>query len=585
MATRFAVATGNFSNGAIWDNGVVPTSDDDVFANGFTVTINGTYTVQSIRNTTPSVFLPNVATPTMTSNTSPSGIASANTAQANHDAFKAFNQNITSGDDWRPVGQNTGILIYQFPIGKIIKRYSILNTFSTGTCARNWTFEGSNDGISWTVLDTVLLASVAVNSAYVSGLLSNTTSYTYYRINVTAVQTTGNILAITEFNMTESTNTVYGNIAGGKFIYANGGNLTCTATQAIFVGAASTPVLEMTLASPNTATFNGSVLTLTSLGNYIAIRHSSSGTLNLNGNYSIDSSFTGRSIISVTSTGTLNIVGDLASTANANNANTLLMSTVGTINITGNVTGAPSVSGTPLSTSTIFISSAGNLNITGNTTANLTPAVYLTGATNYTQIGSVNASTTQAAIYNLTAASTISVTGIITAGSGAPAIYSAFALSSGYGSGTFVRVSGNVVNTSNIMAIVAPRVTIDTNTSSWLFQISTGGNRTLYAAGVALGNPATSNVRNGVTYGPALELTGTAFIPTADNVRKGVPVDATIGTADLTAADMWNYLASNITTSGSIGEVVKNIKTKTDLIPNNPTSNESVGAIVASYNI
>jgi hypothetical protein len=64
-----------------------------------------------------------------------------------------------------------------------------------------------------------------------------------------------------------------------------------------------------------------------------------------------------------------------------------------------------------------------------------------------------------------------------------------------------------------------------------------------------------------------------------------VPVDATIGTADLTAADMWNYLASNITTSGSIGEVVKNIKTKTDLIPNNPTSNESVGAIVASYNI
>ena len=313
MANRFAVATGNFSNAAIWDNGAVPTSDDDVFANGFTVTINGTYTVQTIRNTTPLVVLPNVATPAMTSNSSPSGVASGNTTQATYDAFKAFNQNITSGDDWRPVGSNTGILTYQFPIGKIIKRYSILNTFATGSCARSWTFEGSNDGISWTVLDTVLLATVVVNSAYVSGLLSNTTSYTYYRINVTAVQTIGNILAITEFNMTESTNTVYGNIAGGQFIYANGGNLTCTASTGIIVGVASVPTLEMTLASPNTGTFNGNVLTMTSTTSYNAIRLSSSGILNCNGNYNIDGTGA-RNILSVTSTGTINIVGDISST-------------------------------------------------------------------------------------------------------------------------------------------------------------------------------------------------------------------------------------------------------------------------------
>jgi hypothetical protein len=324
-------------------------------------------------------------------------------------------------------------------------------------------------------------------------------------------------------------------------------------------------------------------LTLTSLANYIAIRHSSTGTLNLNGNYTVDTSLVAKALISVTSNGILNIVGNISSTVSGgvNNVNTILMNANGTLNITGNITASTNLilGSSPIS------ANGGTINITGNTTASGTPAIYLTGNVVYFQIGNINASTTQPAIFNVTSAATISVTGIITANIGSPAIYSSFALTGNYSSGTYVNVSGNVVNSTNNMAIVAPRVTIDTNTSSWLFQITTGGNRILYAAGVALGNPATSNVRNGVTYGPALELTGTAFIPTADNVRKGVPVDATIGTADLTAVDMWNYLASNITTAGSIGEVVKNIKTKTDLIPNNPTSNESVGAIVASYNI
>ena len=417
MANIKAVANGNWSNTATWDGGILPTSADDVFANGFTVTINGTFTVLSIRN--------------------------------------------TSG---------TGI------------------------------------------------------------------------------------------------------VAGGQFIYANGGNLTCTAAQAIFAGIANIPVLEMTLASPNTATFNGSCLTLNSSSNFTGIRLSNTGTLNLNGNYNLDGA-NSRVLISVTSTGTLNIVGDVTSTVTgiASNLNAIQMATNGTINITGNVTASTN---TTLSSSTIFISSVGNLNITGNTTANSTPAIYLTGAVNYTQIGNVNASTTQSAIYNTNAAATISVTGIITAGSGAPAIYAAFALSSGYGSGTFVKVSGNVVNSSNIIAIVAPRVTIDTNTSSWLFQISTGGNRTLYAAGVALGNPATTDVRFGTTYGASSELTGTLRVPSAANVLSGVLVDATTGTLLMTPADFWNYLIASGFTANSIGDRLQNASTVA-----------TTGGQIASYTI
>jgi hypothetical protein len=403
MANVKAIANGNWSNTATWDGGILPTSADDVFSNNFTVTINGTFTVLSIRNT-------------------------------------------------------------------------------------------SGTGIT----------------------------------------------------------------AGGQFIYANGGSLTCTAAQAIYVGS-TTPPLEMTLASGNTGTFNGSVLTITNIASaYIAIRHSSTGILNLNGNFTIDGN-QGRSLISVTSTGTVNIVGDISSTATGplSNIAAILMTTAGTINITGNVT---SSTNTILASSPINISS-GTLNITGNTTGNVTPAVYLAGPVTYNQIGNVNASTVQPAIFNLTSAATISVTGLITASTGAPAIYSSFALTSGYGSGTFVRVSGNVVNTSNIMAIVAPRVTIDTNTSSWLFQISTGGNRILYAAGVALGNPATSNVRFGTTYGASSELTGTLRVPSAANVLSGVLVDATTGTLLMTPADFWNYLIASGFTADSIGDRLQNAAT------------------------
>jgi hypothetical protein len=582
MANYRAIASGNWSSLSTWQDDslgyftastVLPTTNDTVYSNNFTVTIDGTRVASSIRNSifTSPTTLGAVATATMTSNTTPSGIAAASAAQS--PAWQAFDKNTATF--WQtPSSGQTGWLLYQFPTGKIIKKYGFNSVATTTINPKTWTFEGSNNGSTWTVLDTQTNFPTQANTFYSFDISSNTTSYTYYRINITATTGGASGIALYEFEMSEVTN-LYGNIvAGGQFIFANNGALTCSASPAIVVGVGSVPVLEMTLASPNTATFNGSVLTVPNIVNGLVIRNSGTGILNCNGNYNLDNSFGGRSIISVTSTGTVNIVGDLSSTVSSNNVNTLLMTTAGTINITGNVTGAPSTSGTPLSTSTIFIIGAGNLNITGNTTASLTPAVYLGGAINYTQIGNVNASTTQAAIYNVTAAATISVTGVITAGNGAPAIYSAFALASGYGSSTFVKVSGNVVNNSNIIAIVAPRVTIDTNTSSWLFQISTGGDRTLYAAGVALGNPATSNVRFGTTYGASGELTGTLRVPSAANVLSGVLTDNTTGTLLMTPADFWNYLISSGFTANSIGDRLQNASTVA-----------TTGGQIASYNI
>lgn len=49
MAERYAVQTGNWSDTATWNGGTLPTSSDDVYANGFTVTIDQDITVLSLR--------------------------------------------------------------------------------------------------------------------------------------------------------------------------------------------------------------------------------------------------------------------------------------------------------------------------------------------------------------------------------------------------------------------------------------------------------------------------------------------------------------------------------------------------------
>jgi hypothetical protein len=51
MAVRYPIISGNWSNALIWNGGTLPTSADDVYSNGFTVTIDQDVTVLSIRNT------------------------------------------------------------------------------------------------------------------------------------------------------------------------------------------------------------------------------------------------------------------------------------------------------------------------------------------------------------------------------------------------------------------------------------------------------------------------------------------------------------------------------------------------------
>jgi hypothetical protein len=126
-------------------------------------------------------------------------------------------------------------------------------------------------------------------------------------------------------------------------------------------------------------------------------------------------------------------------------------------------------------------------------------------------------------------------------------------------------------NTLGRSAIWCPNVFIS-NTATTLWRMDTGGGnyKFLYSADSTPNLPATTNVRNGVTFGPALSLTGTMVVPSASDVRENVPVDNTVGTGELTSADIISGINAS---SDSLAVRLKNTLTDT-----------TAGNIISQYN-
>jgi hypothetical protein len=285
-----------------------------------------------------------------------------------------------------------------------------------------------------------------------------------------------------------------------------------------------------------------------------------SGSLQINGNITGGNS-SGHGIL-ITAAATLNVTGNL--TGGNSSGQCVSITAAATLNVTGNITGGSSSSAGIQNTSV-----AATINVIGNVTGQVVAGI------------------------SSALASVVTVKGIITSSNTIAGV----SLSSASSSLTF---SGQAINNNNVMAIFSPVLRLYTSdTVQWTFQNNTGGNKILYSAGIALGNPATTDVRNGTTYGASSELTGTLIVPSPSNVVAGVQTDNTVGTYSTTpaliATEIFTKLLSNsdFNTSGSFGKLIKDnvdaksseIKAKTDLIPTNPASVQSVGAIVASYNV
>jgi hypothetical protein len=483
MAVRYAVTSSAWSSGSTWDNSAVPVDGDDVYANGFNVIINQNINPFRITNQASAVYIPNIATPVMTSNTTPSGVAFASSQQPNRNPWHVFDTN--SATFWQSGTINTGSIGYQFPSGKIIKQYAFLAWITNTQNPRDWTFQGSNDGISYTTIETVTSFTTAINVWYLRDVSANTTSYTYYRMNITAVQTAGQIPVIRELNMTESTGSIYGTSVSGSFISTNGIQISASATYGIESSGGTTPVglACFIITGSHFVGITGSILGPNA--GYSQNRHgvliTNGGTASIIGDvYGANAGggssgvyglyvLTGNAFI----TGSLRNVNNNGNTAGhplvinngtASISGTLLSAkynspiSVGAGNAQVNFTGNAVINGTSTSNMQILVAAnnTGTINYTGPVIGNNNAGIGLSGGGNTMTInitGSVNSIGAGAGISS-TVASTINVNGPITSNNSTPGLSSTSTTAT-------VRVTGPLIaSQNNINPIFSPKSTI-----------------------------------------------------------------------------------------------------------------------------
>ncbi len=120
--------------------------------------------------------------------------------------------------DWATnYGSPFGWLIYDFGAGnsKTIRRYTLESESGTGhaddRCPKIWTFEGSNDGVTFTVLDSRSISAPVSSFCWAPSVfdVNNSIAYRYYKLNVTQTYNpTAPWMSIREIQLMVSTDTV-----------------------------------------------------------------------------------------------------------------------------------------------------------------------------------------------------------------------------------------------------------------------------------------------------------------------------------------------------------------------------------------
>ncbi|USX23646.1 alginate lyase family protein [Oxalobacteraceae bacterium OTU3REALA1] len=112
---------------------------------------------------------------------------------------RAFDQN--SGTSWFHTG-TTGWIRYDIGHTETVRRYTLI---SPGDLAprdpKDWQFQGSNDGLAWTTLDTQTNQAFATRLKLQSYTVANPGAYRYYRLNITANNGDATFLALAEFGL------------------------------------------------------------------------------------------------------------------------------------------------------------------------------------------------------------------------------------------------------------------------------------------------------------------------------------------------------------------------------------------------
>lgn len=141
-----------------------------------------------------------IATPTMTTNTAPSGTCFGSSNSVNHEFYRAFNDE-DAKDYWESNVNQTGIIGYQAAAPFVCDGYCIymaLDNANTSYTSKDYapstfTFEGSNDGVNYTILDRQSIYVLYDNNKSAFFKLKNSVAYSYYRLNIDTCTRNGTI--------------------------------------------------------------------------------------------------------------------------------------------------------------------------------------------------------------------------------------------------------------------------------------------------------------------------------------------------------------------------------------------------------
>ena len=350
---------------------------------------------------------------------------------------------------------------------------------------------------------------------------------------------------------------------GGSFVPTNGITLTCTATNGVVTGTTNCIVSSLTAGQSCVFTCN----IIGADGNAAGLSHTGNGTVTVNGNVSNGPGGGGASGINHGSTAGTLIINGSVSVVSGGGGVGFCVNQFGTGTLIVNGIVGPVGGFTALSITNGSFQINGSV-ITGAGTA----PIQVSGGTGGFINGSITGGTTSAGLLNTSSGAIVYHIGTAQASATYPAI--------GPGSATQVTIlTGPLLCSSpnDATAGVNPCIALrwfpaDTALSTFRYEMrgaTASGSPSVrpvrqlfFTDAYSSGYPASNNVNNGSTYGPGAIYTGTMNIPNSSAVSLGVPVGTTTGTMVLpTLQSIWNYSISDITTSGSIGERLKNAAT------------------------
>jgi len=533
MAVIKAAASGNWSATGTWTGGVVPTLNDTVYANSFTVALDQAIDLTGSTVDTSGSFIPGQIYMVVSLGTTNFALT-ANCIAPGTNAGTAVAITSAIGQIFQAVNAGTATTGTARRMGALLNYVNTPLTIATG---------GS----------FTLAASYNITGAYIQAGSANCLT-----VSAAASSTLAGCRA-TGSAFTLSTRAI---------AFSSSGTLTLNGIVAIGGRVAGTTAadgahaIESTSAAGTVAFTNASTLTGGSGGFAFGINNNSTGVVTVT-----SGTLTGGAAFSYSlnnnSTGTVTITSSSVTGSSTTNGICINNSSTGTITvtsstITGGTTQATGI--TNSSTGTITVTSStvtggSNTNafgITNNSTGTITAtSTTLTGGSGTTATGLNNAST-----------GTIVSTGDITATNSGNGLASASTAAS-------VKVSGSLIGSANgTAAVYAIKFLIDPTPSIAKIRQAKNGSTTysdFFTSDNSLGQAAITDVRFGTVYASGA-LTGVAYIPSASSVAFGVPVDATTGTATLTAADV----------RAAIGMASANLDTQ---LADLPTASENADAV------